>query len=149
MSTLINLLAVPMLGLCLVFALLYQDRPRLLVKPGREFVLTVGVIIALTVLTGGQAIPDPTASGGLTRFVALLELAVLVVGCTAIVVGYRRRSRWLRSGPPADPAPPGVTQWPPEEGEVWLAIVTHDDERKPTRNGASWSWTPRRRTSRS
>jgi len=118
--------------------------PTRLVRLGWEYLAAVAAIIGLTVWAGGQIIPDPRASGGLTQFVALLELAALVVACTATVVGYVRRNRWLLSGPPAKPAPPGVTSWPPEEGEVWLAIITHDDaqETHKERRVLVWDATP-------
>jgi hypothetical protein len=118
--------------------------PALQVRLGRQFLAAVAVIVALTVWSGDPVVPVLSVSDGLTQFLVLLELAVVAVACTAAVAGCVRLRRWMRAGPPANPAPPGVAQWPPEEGEVWLAIITHEDEREThkERRVLVWKTTP-------
>lgn len=77
--------------------------------------------------TGGTLVPDPdhTTVGTLLLAVLWWSLVGLSVGC-AVAVPVRL-VRWLRTGPPARPAPPGVTSWPPAVGDVWTAELTHDN----------------------
>jgi hypothetical protein len=77
--------------------------------------------------TGGTLTPDPDEATAGTLLLAVLwwSLAGLSAGC--VVAVPVRLVRWLRTGPPASPAPPGVTSWPPAVGAVWTAELTHDD----------------------
>ncbi|GAB7106858.1 hypothetical protein JCM4814A_51720 [Streptomyces phaeofaciens JCM 4814] len=76
---------------------------------------------------GGTLLPDPDEAGAGTLLLADLwwSLAGLSAGCA--VAAAVRLVRWLRTGPPDRPAPPGVTSWPPAVGAVWMAELTHDD----------------------
>ncbi|MEV8438672.1 hypothetical protein AB0425_14935 [Actinosynnema sp. NPDC051121] len=114
--------------------------PTHLVALGWSYAAFPVLVVGVTALVDGGNLPDFREHW----FVTSLQLAVLAVAGTALVAGQLRRSRWLRDGPPARPAPPGVVNWPPEEGEVWLAIVTHDDERQThkERRVLVWDATP-------
>ncbi|WP_454314869.1 hypothetical protein [Streptomyces phaeoluteigriseus] len=76
---------------------------------------------------GGTLVPDPddATAGAVLLAVLWWSLVALSAGCA--VVAAVRLERWLRTGPPARPAPPGVTSWPPAVGDVWWAELTHDD----------------------
>ncbi|MGW7255394.1 hypothetical protein [Streptomyces sp. NPDC054834] len=79
--------------------------------------------------TGGTLVPDPDDATAGTLLLAVLwwSLPALSAGCA--VAAVVRLVRWLKSGPPACPAPPGVTSsWPPGVGYVWMAELTHDDD---------------------
>jgi hypothetical protein len=77
--------------------------------------------------TGGTLTPAPDDATAGTLLLAVLwwSLAALSAGCA--LVAAVRLVRWLRTGSPARPAPPGVTSWPPAAGDVWTAELTHDD----------------------
>jgi hypothetical protein len=60
-------------------------------------------------------------AGQLATIPALLWWGVAAVAGFGLAVGGWRLARWLRTGPPASPGPPGVRNWPPEAGEVWSA----------------------------
>ncbi|MFE9773461.1 hypothetical protein ACFYOV_17605 [Streptomyces sp. NPDC005931] len=76
---------------------------------------------------GGALLPDPdeATAGAMLLAVLWWALAGLAAGCA--VAAAVRLARWLRTGPPARSAPPGVTDWPPAVGDVWTAELTHDD----------------------
>lgn len=76
---------------------------------------------------GGNLVPDPATATAGALLVAVLwwSLAGLSTGCA--VAAAARLVRWLKTGPPARPAPPGVTSWPPAVGDVWTAELTHED----------------------
>lgn len=79
--------------------------------------------------TGGTLVPDPDHATGGTLLLAVLwwSLPTLSAGCA--LVAAVRLVRWLKTGPPASPAPPCVTSpWPPAVGYVWTAELTHDDD---------------------
>ncbi|MFI8194288.1 hypothetical protein ACIF8T_37115 [Streptomyces sp. NPDC085946] len=77
--------------------------------------------------TGGTLVLDQDDATPGTLLLAVLwwSLTGLSAGCAAAAAV--RLVRWLRTGPPARPAPPGVTSWPPAAGDVWTAELTHDD----------------------
>ncbi|HEX6359673.1 hypothetical protein [Actinophytocola sp.] len=99
--------------------------PTLLARQGWEHLLTSALLLGMAFWPEG--LPDPARADGVTLVLFLLGVASFLTAVVAIVVGHLRQYRWMRSGPPANPAPPGVGCWPPKEGEVWLAIITHDD----------------------
>ncbi|MEU6556697.1 hypothetical protein ABZ915_41615 [Streptomyces sp. NPDC046915] len=79
--------------------------------------------------SGGTLVPDPDHATAGTLVLAVLwwSLPVLSAGCATVAAV--RLVRWLKCGPPASPAPPGVTSpWPPSVGYVWTAELTHDDD---------------------
>ena len=77
--------------------------------------------------TGSTLAPDPdhATAGALLLAVLWWSTVGLSAGCA--VAAAVRLVPWLRTGPPADPAPPGVKSWPPAVGDVWTAELTHDD----------------------
>ncbi|MCF3137047.1 hypothetical protein IPZ69_43375 [Streptomyces olivochromogenes] len=77
--------------------------------------------------TGGTLVPDPDDATVGTLLLAVLWWSLVGLSAGCAVVAAVRLVRWLRTGPPARPAPPGVTSWPPAVGDVWTAELTHDD----------------------
>ncbi|MET7602376.1 hypothetical protein ABZS96_07540 [Streptomyces avermitilis] len=77
--------------------------------------------------TGATLTPDPADSTTTAQVLALLWWSVVALSGGCALVAVARLVRWLRSGPPARPAPPGVAPWPPAVGDVWMAELTHDD----------------------
>ncbi|WP_435281605.1 hypothetical protein [Streptomyces koelreuteriae] len=77
--------------------------------------------------TGGTLAPDPDDATAGTLLLAVLWWSLVGLSAGCAVAAAVRLVRWLRTGPPARPAPPGVTSWPPAVGDVWTAELTHDD----------------------
>ncbi|HZG02267.1 MAG TPA: hypothetical protein VE546_01605 [Streptomyces sp.] len=89
----------------------------------------VAVVVGYWVLSTGDTLtPDPPTADRADQLVALLMWSVVAMACGCALVALWRLVRWLRLGPPAEPAPPGVSYWPPAPGEVWTAEITHDDD---------------------
>ncbi|MFC9504385.1 hypothetical protein [Streptomyces sp. NPDC057002] len=77
--------------------------------------------------TGGTLVPGPDDATPGTLLLAVLWWSLVGLSAGCAVAAVVRLVRWLRTGPPARPAPPGVTSWPPAVGDVWTAELTHDD----------------------
>jgi hypothetical protein len=103
--------------------------PVLMLAEACAYTLVVGSVIWWNVAHGLPLTPPPHGPGR-HQLAALLLAAIAAVAVTGLVVGGWRLRRWLSAGPPAGVAPPLVEHWPPLPGEVWLAVVEHDDERR-------------------
>jgi hypothetical protein len=77
--------------------------------------------------TGGTLVPDPDDATAGTLLLAVLWWSLAGLSASCAVVAAVRLARWLRTGPSARPAPPGVQSWPPAVGYVWTAELTHED----------------------
>ncbi|MEW2116193.1 hypothetical protein AB0945_13545 [Streptomyces sp. NPDC005474] len=77
--------------------------------------------------TGGTLVPDPDHATAGTLLLAVLWWSLVVLSAGCAVAAAVRLVPWLRAGPPAHPAPPGVTSWPPAIGDVWTAELNYDD----------------------
>ncbi|MEV0736438.1 hypothetical protein AB0I51_10785 [Streptomyces sp. NPDC050549] len=77
--------------------------------------------------TGSTLAPDPDHATAGALLLAVLWWSTVGVSAGCAVAAAVRLVPWLRTGPPADPAPPGVKSWPPAVGDVWTAELTHDD----------------------
>lgn len=77
--------------------------------------------------TGGTLVPDPDDATAGTLLLAVLWWSLVGLSAGGAVAAAVRLVRWLRTGPPARPAPPGVKSWPPAVGTVWTAEITHED----------------------
>ncbi|MFJ9631150.1 hypothetical protein ACIRU8_25910 [Streptomyces sp. NPDC101175] len=76
---------------------------------------------------GATLVPDPDHATAGALLLAVLWWSTVALSAGSAVAAAVRLVPWLRSGPPADPAPPGVKSWPPAVGDVWTAELTHDD----------------------
>ncbi|MFF0158570.1 hypothetical protein ACFYRY_13690 [Streptomyces sp. NPDC005263] len=77
--------------------------------------------------TGGTLVPDPDDATAGTLLLAVLWWSLVGLSAGGAVAAAVRLVPWLRTGPPARPAPPSVTSWPPAVGAVWTAELTHDN----------------------
>ncbi|MFE2419323.1 hypothetical protein [Streptomyces hokutonensis] len=77
--------------------------------------------------TGSTLVPDPDHATAGALLLAVLWWSTVAVSAGCAVAAAVRLVPWLRTGPPASPAPPGVKSWPPAVGDVWTAELTHDD----------------------
>jgi hypothetical protein len=102
--------------------------PFLLLAEAGSYAVVVVLVLWWDLAAGLPATP-PAQGPGRLQLAALLLAATAAVAVTGLAVGGWRLRHWLVDGPPADPGPPLVRHWPPLPGEVWLALIEHDDER--------------------
>lgn len=81
---------------------------------------------------------DLRAAGPWQLAETLLIGALAAAGVFALLIGGLRLRRWLRDGPPLWPLPPGIASWPPEPGEVWNAVIVHEDGNHKDRPVVVW-----------